>query len=111
MSSLGVTTRYLLLALVGGVSRVVFVRSTPINWDGVQFVLALGHFDLQAHQPHPPGYILYVLLGRSLLPLWPDPAIALSMLSVLFSAVALPLIYWLARNVLEDERAGVCAAL
>jgi hypothetical protein len=103
--------RYSLLALAGGLSRLVFVRPTPINWDGVQFALALDHFDLHSHQPHPPGYILYVLLGRALLLLIPDPALALSVLSVLFSAISLPLTYWLARRVLEDETMATCAAL
>ncbi len=103
--------RYFLLALAGGFSRLPFVRPTPINWDGVQFALALGRFDLHAHQPHPPGYILYVLLGRASLFLWADPALALSMLSVLFSAAAAPLVYWLARRVLADDRASLPAAL
>jgi hypothetical protein len=105
------STRYALLALVGGLSRLIFVRSTPINWDAVQFVLALDHFDLHLHQPHPPGYILYVLLGRALLPFIADPSLALSILSALFSAAALPLIYWLVQHILEDSGAAICAAL
>jgi hypothetical protein len=109
MQSLAV--RYSLLALAGGLSRLIFVRPTPINWDGVQFALALDRFYLHSHQPHPPGYILYVLLGRGLLPLIPDPSLALSILSVLFSAISLPLIYWLACRVLEDETMATCAAL
>ncbi len=34
------------------------------NWDAVQFALALGEYDVVKHQPHPPGYILYVALAR-----------------------------------------------
>src|SRR3972149_598098 len=36
------------------------------NWDAVQFALALKEYDVAKHQPHPPGYILYVGLGRLL---------------------------------------------
>ena len=36
------------------------------NWDAVQFALALREFDVAKHQPHPPGYLLYVALGRLL---------------------------------------------
>jgi hypothetical protein len=104
-------TRYSLLALVGGLSRLIFVRQTPINWDAVQFALALDQFDLHLHQPHPPGYILYVFLGRALLPFISDPSGALSLLSVLFSAVALPVIYWLVQHILEDAGAAMCAAM
>jgi hypothetical protein len=90
------------LAASGGLSRLCFVRETPINWDGVQFALALDEFNLHLHQPHPPGYILYVLLGRlANMPL-DNPGIALSLLSVLFSALALPVFYLLALQVFDD---------
>ena len=39
------------------------VRLLP-TWDAVQFALALERYDVVRHQPHPPGYILYVALGR-----------------------------------------------
>src|SRR5438094_4728433 len=100
-----------LLALFGGLSRLVFVRDTPINWDGVQFNLALSHFDLHAHQPHPPGYILYVLAGRALDTITSNPNLALSLLSVLSSAVAAPLIAWLALLIFEDASVALSAAL
>ena len=32
--------------------------------DSVNFALAMARFDPSAHQPHPPGYFLYVCLGR-----------------------------------------------
>ena len=32
--------------------------------DSVNYAFALDHFDPVAHQPQPPGYFLYVLLGR-----------------------------------------------
>ncbi len=34
------------------------------TWDAVQFGLALERYDVVQHQPHPPGYILYVLRIR-----------------------------------------------
>ena len=33
------------------------------NWDAVQFALALREYATVEHQPHPPGYILYVALA------------------------------------------------
>src|SRR5436190_4105625 len=99
------------LALCGGVSRLVFVRETPINWDAVQFQLALSHFDLSAHQPHPPGYILYVFLGRVLNLMVDNSGLALSFLSVLCSALAVPLLYWLALRIFDDEGVAVGATL
>lgn len=98
------------LALAGGVSRIFFVRPTPINWDAVQFALAVGRFDLRAHQPHPPGYILYVFLGRLLNIGVGDPAVALSFLSVLFSMAAGPLLYGLCIRIFEDRNVALGAA-
>jgi len=34
------------------------------DWDSVNFVKAIGHFDMRLQQPHPPGYPAYVFLGR-----------------------------------------------
>src|SRR5215210_7848627 len=93
----------LVLALTAGISRILFARSTPINWDAVQFTLAIDKFDLHAHQPHPPGYVLYVLAGRALNLLVGNPSMALALLSVLCSALLVPAIYWLAQSILEDR--------
>jgi hypothetical protein len=101
----------LALGVVAGVSRAVFVRDTPINWDGVQFALALREFDLHLHQPHPPGYILYVMLGRVLNALVGEPALALSFLSVLFNVAAVPLLYWLTLQVFGEQSIALGAAL
>jgi len=99
-----------LLLLAGGLSRLPFAGSTPINWDGVQFALGVERFDLQAHQPHPPGYILYVLMGRAVNLMVGDPSLALSLLSVLAGAVAVPLVYLLALDILDDVGVALGAA-
>ena len=39
-------------------------RSPALDeWDSVQFALGVGDFNLWRHQPHPPGYPLYVAFG------------------------------------------------
>jgi len=52
------------LALVTLLSRWPYRARMLYNWDAVQFALALREFDVAKHQPHPPGYLLYVGLGR-----------------------------------------------
>jgi hypothetical protein len=99
------------LAVAGGLSRLPFVRPTPVNWDAVQFALALDRFDLHLHQPHAPGYLLYVLAGRAMDLLVGDPALSLSLLSVLFSSIAAPLFYVLCKQIFEDVPVALGATL
>ena len=65
------------------------------TWDAVQFALALERYDVVRHQPHPPGYILYVALGRLAELALGDPTVALGGLAVLASAAAVFLLYLL----------------
>jgi hypothetical protein len=63
------------------------------TWDAVQFALALERYDVVRHQPHPPGYILYVVLGRLFGGVLEDPAATLGALAIAGSAVAVLLLY------------------
>jgi hypothetical protein len=80
-------------------AHVPFLPSALEDIDSVNFALALEKFDLTLHQPHPPGYPVYVALGRASLALisslWPAmsrisaEALALSIWSVMAGAVAI----------------------
>src|SRR3990172_5476388 len=45
------------------------------NWDAAQSARALKEYDAAKHQPPPPGYILYVGLGRLLNSFLHDPTL------------------------------------
>ena len=81
------------------------------NWDAVQFALALTEFDVAKHQPHPPGYLLYVGLGRLANRWVGDPALAYVGLAMLFSAATTFVVYWLARRLYDRTTAVAAAAL
>ena len=53
------------LSILTVLSRWPYRARMLYNWDAVQFALALGEYDVVKHQPHPPGYILYVALGAA----------------------------------------------
>lgn len=36
------------------------------HWDEVQLELGMRQFDLAKHEPHPPGYVLFVLAGKAI---------------------------------------------
>jgi hypothetical protein len=80
------------------------------TWDSVQFGLALGYYDIVRHQPHPPGYILYVTLGRLMAPLLGDAAATLAGLAVGTSALTVLLLYRLGWS-LDGRGTATIAAL
>jgi hypothetical protein len=101
----------LTLALVTLASRWPYRARMPYNWDAVQFALALREFDVAKHQPHPPGYVLYVLLGR-LVNAWSgDPTFAYVGLAMLFSAGTTFVVFWLGRRLYDRVTATAAAAL
>jgi hypothetical protein len=81
------------------------------NWDAVQFALALREFDVAKHQPHPPGYLLYVGLGRLFNGWLGDAALAYVALAMVFSAGTTLLVYHVALRLYDRATALAAAAL
>src|SRR5689334_19646454 len=99
------------LSLVTVLSRLPYRARMLYNWDAVQFALALNEYDVVKHQPHPPGYILYVALGRLVHGLTGDAAGAYVLLAVVFSGAGTFVVYLLARAMYDRPTALVAAAL
>jgi hypothetical protein len=85
-----------LLAGAVGLSRFAFRSHDLYDLDSVNFALGMGRFDPRVHQPHPPGYFLYICLGRLIAYLVHDANLALVILSILASVATVILIYGLA---------------
>lgn len=86
------------LAVVTLVSRVPFRSQLLYHWDSVNFALGMERFDVRLHQPHPPGYLLYILLGRVTNLTFGDPNTSLVWISVLFSSLTVAAVYLLGRR-------------
>jgi 4-amino-4-deoxy-L-arabinose transferase-like glycosyltransferase len=89
------------LAALTVISRLPYRARMLYNWDAVQFALALNEYDVVKHQPHPPGYILYVALGRLVNHWLRDPTAAYVVLAVAFSGLTTFVVYYLARAVYD----------
>jgi hypothetical protein len=104
-------------ALAVGLSAITILLRLPYrarmlyNWDAVQFALALREYDIVKHQPHPPGYILYVLLGRLANAWLADAAAAYVILAVLFSGLTTFAVYLLARSIYDRATALAAATV
>jgi hypothetical protein len=99
----------LALGAVTLISRWPYRARMLYNWDAVQFALALREFDVAKHQPHPPGYLLYVLLGRLVNAWFGDATFAYVGLAMLFSAATTAVVYFLGKR-LYNRATGAAAA-
>jgi Dolichyl-phosphate-mannose-protein mannosyltransferase len=98
------------LALVTVALRLPLLAPRLAHWDAVNYALGLHTFDIAAHQPHPPGSPYLILLGRAALLIVGDDNVALQLVSVVASVLAVVLEYALART-LFGKTAGLVAAL
>ncbi len=70
----------------------------PLTWDGVQYVLGVLHYDLAMHEPHPPGYFLYVMTARALHLLGIDAHLALLTAGLAACAITTwMIVFWVGR--------------
>lgn len=103
--------RALIVFAVAALIRIPFQANYLVNWDSVNFALGVESFDLESHQPHPPGYLGYVLLGRLIDWFIGDPVMALTGLSVVAGAAATAGVYLLATRIVSERSAILAAAL
>ena len=80
------------------------------EWDSVQLALGAQDFDVRRHQPHPPGYPLWVLLTRLLNCLTADLNLAQILLAQAFTAGAAVVLLRFGQA-LSGAWTGVLAAL
>jgi hypothetical protein len=82
------------------------------GWDSSQFARGVEHFDIAAHQPHPPGYPLWVMSARVLTPVVGNPYRAQIVLALLFTVGGLLLLQAAARRIFAgDERTALGATM
>lgn len=92
------------------VSRIPFRSTKLYAHDSAGFALALENFDLRLEQPHPPGYILYIAIGRAFDSFVSDGNAALVWLSIVSSAVAVVAIYFVGKSIFGRSQ-GIIAAI
>lgn len=95
--------------LAGVLLPLPFRTHLPPTWDSVQYVLGILHYDVTLHQPHPPGYYLYVHVGKLLTTLGLEPYTALVALSLIATGLTVGLLTWWAGK-LMGMRGAVGAA-
>lgn len=110
-NSRGDITTPLLLIILVVITRIPFVSKFLYEWDSVNFALALDKYDILLHQPQPPGYILFVGLGKVFNQIFQDANTTLVFMSILFSALTVILVYYLGKQLFSRNMAITGAIL
>jgi 4-amino-4-deoxy-L-arabinose transferase-like glycosyltransferase len=98
------------LFLTGVLTRLPFRSQYLYHWDSVNFALGMENFNVYLHQPHPPGYFLYVMLGRLVNLLIGDANTSLVWISIVATGLAAMIIFFLGQS-LWNWQSGMVAAL
>jgi Protein O-mannosyl-transferase TMEM260-like len=99
-----------ILIAATALTRFAFRSRFLYDIDSVNFALALRRFDPAVHQPHPPGYFLYVRLGILSNSVFHDANTALVAISILASCGTVAMIHRLASTCFAPASFGRAAA-
>jgi 4-amino-4-deoxy-L-arabinose transferase-like glycosyltransferase len=100
----------LFLIILALLLYVAFMSCSFDEWDSYNFALALRHYDVVRHQPHPPGFPLYVFAGYIALYLVRNPLTALTIISAISGALTVAPAFVLSRR-MYDRRTAVLTSL
>lgn len=100
----------IILFLLTIISRLPFTSKYLYHLDSGHFALALDDYNLVLHQPHPPGYFLYVMLGKFLHLFVSDVNTTFVLISIFFSGLTVVTVYFIGKE-LFNERTGIFSAL
>ena len=103
--------RELLGALVVLVTRIVTAPKTPWELDEFLFAQGVVKFDPSNYHPHPPGYPLYILLGKAMHAVVADPWRALVVVAIILAPVGFFALGRAFRNWIGDADLAVAGAL
>jgi hypothetical protein len=76
------------LAAIFLVAHLMFLPPTLEDLDSMNFALGVRDFDPSRHQPHPPGYPVFIALGKISRALWPSDAGSLAVWSAVCGALS-----------------------
>jgi hypothetical protein len=87
-----------IVALVCAATRFLAMAKTLWDWDEALFCLGMRSYDVTAHHPHPPGFPVYIALGRIVRTIIPSDFRALQAVNLIAAMLVFPAIFFLARE-------------
>src|SRR5262249_26024240 len=101
----------ILLTVVCGSIKTATVPASLWEWDDMLFAGALSDYDVTIHSPHPPGYPLFIGITKPFFWLLKDEYAALTAVSLIFSCLLAPALYYLYYAIFRDKRVAFAGAL
>ena len=87
-----------LLALFCAGTRFLAMARTLWDWDEALLCLGMRSYDVTLHHPHPPGFPVYIALGRIVQTIIPNEFRALQAVNLAAGMLVFPAIFFLARE-------------
>jgi hypothetical protein len=87
-----------IVALVCAATRFLALAKTLWDWDEALFCLGMRSYDVTAHHPHPPGFPVYIALGRIVRTMIHSDFRALQAVNLIAAMLVFPAIFFLARE-------------
>lgn len=99
-----------LLAVLFVAFHLPYLPASLEDLDSINFALGIRRFDVAEHQPHPPGYPVYIAAAKAVNAVVGHEAAALGILSVVAAALGVLAIAALFRRLDPDRSGGWCFA-
>jgi hypothetical protein len=100
------------LALLCAGTRFLAMARSLWDWDEALLCLGMRSYDVTHHHPHPPGFPVYIALGRMVRTVIPSDFRALQAINLAAGMLVFPAIFFLARELrLPFVTATIAAAL
>lgn len=101
----------IILTLFCAVVRLVTYPASLWEWDDMLFARGLNNFDLTRHSPHPPGFPVFIAMVKPFFWLFKDEYVALTIVSMVFTILLAPALYYLYLEIFKDKRIAFAGAL
>jgi hypothetical protein len=100
------------IAFLCAASRFLAMARSLWDWDEALFCLGMRSYDVTSHHPHPPGFPVYIALGRIVRTVIHNDFRALQAINLIAGMLVFPAIFFLARELrLPFVTAAVSGAL
>ena len=97
--------------LITAVTRVWGLAHSPWDWDEILFSLALRHYDVASHHPHPPGFPLFIAAAKLFTLMSVSDFHALQAVNLAAGVLLLPAMVFFCRELRLGFRTSLIAAL